>query len=224
MKDTTAYKIFHDIDFNEFPWSILKPVKTHIYPITSLFTVETPYAKFYLDDMVKVTNIDEYCLDDLRPDDVVMDIGACIGSFSLKVHNKVKRVYAFEPIMSHRLKNNIKLNNAWNIDVISWGIGEGYEIIKWAGYEKRVITLPLPSMIRRCGGQVDFLKLDCEGAEYCIKPEELKKIRRIEAEVHKTKNHDPNDFLITLYEAGFDYTYAKLTENTIVVHAHNKKM
>lgn len=227
MKDTTAYKIFHDIDFNKFPFSLLKPLKTHLYPITSLFIVETPCAKFYLDDMVKVTNTDEYSLDDLRPDDVVLDIGACIGGFALRVHNQVKKVYAVEPIMIKRLERNIKLNRAKNIESYTMALGDtgdklNIQTIQWAGYEviKRVYTLH--QIIDICGDHVDFLKLDAEGAEYCIKPEELKGIRRIEAEVHRTKEHECYEFINTLICAGFDYE-AVHGEDLMIVHAWRKE-
>jgi len=44
---------------------------------------------------------------------------------------------------------------------------------------------------------VDFLKMDCEGAEWFIEPEELKGIRRIEAEVHldRKKRKTADDFV-----------------------------
>lgn len=241
MKDTAAYKIFHGIDFNKFPLSLLIPLKTHLYPITSLFVVETPYARFYLDDMVKVTNVDEYCLEDLRPDDVVLDIGACIGGFSLKVHKQVKKVYAVEPIMAKRLRRNIKLNNAENIKVLDLGLGlwwlkkVQYRNIKWAGYNKRTVIQTLPQIIKSCGSHIDFIKIDCEGAEYCIKPEELNGIRRIEAELHRVSEdvsnsidkhasieHTPYDFLRTLDKAGFSYQYRELTEELMIVHAWRK--
>ena len=64
------------------------------------------------------------------------------------------------------------------------------------------------------------IKLDAEGAEWCIKPEELKGIRRIEAEIHKTKEHECHEFLTTLHEAGFKYQAEYIhDEYLMIVHA-----
>ena len=52
-----------------------------------------------------------------------------------------------------------------------------------------------------CGG-CDFLKINCEGAEWGIKPEELKGIRRIEMMVH-IKRNNINNMVSMLYQLGY---------------------
>lgn len=54
----------------------------------------------------------EYSYEDLRPSDILLDIGANIGVFSLKVRNRVRKVFAVEPLFIEELQQNINLNNA----------------------------------------------------------------------------------------------------------------
>jgi FkbM family methyltransferase len=223
MKDTTAYKLFHDLNFYKYPLKILRPIKNQMYPLTSKFIVETPYANFYLDDMVKVTSIDEYDFNDFRSGDVVLDIGACIGSFSLKTryYTHVKKIYSIEPVMCNRLKRNIILNNADNIYPIDMGIGtKKREKISWGGYTVMAYTLPLSELIELCGGKIDVLKIDCEGSEYTVTPSDLDGIRRIEAEVHLTHDHTFKEFLDVLDKSGFVYEYRMLWKEAMIVHAY----
>lgn len=186
--------------------------------------VEVEGIKFYLDDMfdnINSVNTD-YNLDDLRSTDIVLDIGANIGAFSLKVAPKVKHVYAIEPTMTDRLLKNIELNKINNITVIMGALGNGNVTdINWMNYKCKLKSNTLSEFINLCGGHVDFLKCDCEGAEWVIKPEELMKIRRIEAEIHMFKNMPHvNEFLPILDSSGFKYNITDLNNDVaIIVHA-----
>lgn len=83
-------------------------IKVYIRPLTSDFGVFN-----------SVVNMHEYCPKgfEISPDDVVLDLGANIGSFSLYSANIIKggigKIYAFEPMLSNykQLKKNILLNN-----------------------------------------------------------------------------------------------------------------
>jgi len=71
-----------------------------------------------------------------------------------------------------------------------------------------------------CGGHVDFLKMDCEGAEWCITPDELKGIRRIEAEIHNFDGtHNLLDFVDMLSNNGYKYTLYTPREGLLHIHA-----
>ena len=71
-------------------------IKVYIRPLTSDFGVFN-----------SVVNMHEYCPKgfEISPDDVVLDLGANIGSFSLYSANIIKggigKIYAFEPMLSN---------------------------------------------------------------------------------------------------------------------------
>jgi FkbM family methyltransferase len=131
----------------------------------------------------------EYRFEDMKPDDIVLDLGANIGAFSLRAAQMSKHVYAVEPLYTDELKANIALNNLQDkITVIPYGVGMGDKIhIRYENREKLIQTYPL-SKILEMTGRVSFLKCDIEGAEWSIPPEDLKGIRRMEFEVHQGRD------------------------------------
>lgn len=190
-------------------------------------TISDGEISYYLDDMshtIEEAYID-YDFTDLRSSDTVLDIGACIGGFSLKTAKKVKHVYAVEPIKAPELRRNIELNNMQNITVIEGALGEEVLNVKWGGVERSITGMNLSEIIEKCGGHVDFLKMDCEGGEWCIKPEELNGIRRIEAEIHNLDGkHNFNTFLEMLGRLDYKYTYTSFYKYAMLVHAYKNNM
>jgi hypothetical protein len=165
----------------------------------------------------------DYRFNDIRRDDIVLDIGANVGAFSLFVSRMVKHVYAVEPMLTDILKQNVLLNKANNITVLDEALGKGMLKIPWIGCEPRMmIGISLGDLIKMCtcGGYVDFLKMDCEGAEWSIEPHELAGIRRIEAEIHNFDGkHNLDDFLRMLEGCGFKYDYSSPRSGILFVHA-----
>lgn len=133
--------------------------------------------------------ISEYRFEDLKPDDIVLDLGANIGAFSLRAAKKCKHVYAVEPLYTDELNANIALNNLQDkITVIPCGVGRGDKIpIRYQDREKIIQTYPL-SEILTMAGKISFLKCDIEGAEWSIRPEDLSGISRMEFEVHQGRD------------------------------------
>lgn len=194
-------------------------------------TIGTDSATFYVDNDADtiVEVIQEYKFDDVRPSDIVLDVGACIGAFSLSVHKKVNSVYAVEPIMIEPLNKNIELNNAKNITVLDCALGDGPIRTVWKDKSEFRYGLSLQQIIDLCGGHVDFLKLDCEGGEWSITLPEIMNIRRIEAEIHDFDHaHRFEDFEKLLTSAGFDYTKimthrdAMIYRDTMIISAKNR--
>ena len=144
-------------------------------PVTFL-TRDTPYRQ--------ITDVPEYRFNDICPDDVVVDIGANVGAFCIRAARKSRRVTAVEPVTVALLKHNIQANGV-SVQVIDGALGDGKPTgISWD--EQRVITptYTLRQIITLAGG-CDFLKCDCEGAEWLIHPPELAGVRRIEMELHQ---------------------------------------
>ncbi|MBP1928346.1 hypothetical protein J2741_000893 [Methanolinea mesophila] len=132
----------------------------------------------------------DYILDDIQKDDIVIDIGANVGGFCIPAAKLSNYVYAIEPITTDELRHNISKNNL-NVRVIEGGLGNGMpsEVI-W-NKKKTVKTYTFAQIKSICGG-CDFLKCDCEGFEWFIRPSELEGIRRLEMEIHNF-NPSPND-------------------------------
>lgn len=154
--------------------------------------------------------------------DIVVDIGAHIGTFSLFASQFANIVYAFEPISDNykMLTYNIWLNNSKNIipnqkavsdslgkrkiATTSWNTGGHSFYQKGDNYEK-VETTTLEKIVKEYKlSRIDFLKMDCEGEEFNIlfnAPNRiLRKIGKISMECHGvTKRytiHSMADFLI----------------------------
>lgn len=199
---------------------------------TNIFKViGTDKSLFYIDNNIDtILQVEtDYDYSDIRSTDIVMDIGACIGAFSIKVSDMVDIVYAIEPLMICELEKNIILNDKHNIFIFEASLGNGLSRVVWDGKHKNLIGLTLTELINIAGGHIDFLKIDCEGGEHTIHPEEIMNIRRIEAEIHivnqSGKSFRLESFEDILKKAGFEYTKQYLQYGRLMlIHAKNKRI
>lgn len=150
----------------------------------------------------------------IENNDIVVDIGAHVGSFTLFAASKTKNmVYAFEPFTTNFefLKKNIYTNKLHNIitynNVVSNKIGveklflfensREYLIFNRQEGRKSYIDVPsvtlqyiIDNIIGNKVKQIDFLKLNCEGAEGLIllstPIDYFFNIRKIAMEFHDT--------------------------------------
>jgi FkbM family methyltransferase len=185
------------------------------------FVVDDSFSVYHTPGVFNV--IDEvkevYDFSDLRSTDILLDIGANVGTFSLIVHDKVKQVYAIEPLYFAELNRNIQLNKIKNIHTLEYSLANEDVEISYTGRKKLTHGKSLTQLREMCGWHVDFLKCDCEGGEWIIKPEELKGIRRIEAEVHRSKGKHLNDFPEMLKSIGYYVKIDNFNKFTSIVHA-----
>ncbi len=153
----------------------------------------------------QVTDVREYWFGDIRPEDRVLDIGANVGAFSIRAARYSPHVVAVEPVAAEVLRENLRLNRA-KVTVIEGALGDGNPgEIDWDGTRVRVQTYTLANLIRMAGG-CDFLKCDCEGAEWQIRPEDLSGIRRIEMELHLPPiSGPPNKALLEYISRHYDF-------------------
>lgn len=163
---------------------------------------EKYYVSKFIDCVRQVQ--EDYLFDDIKKNEIVIDIGAGIGGFSIPAAKKARHVYAIEPMTTELLRENILLNKAKNITVLAIALGNGsIKKISWGGESKIIQTKKLTEIKRICGG-CDFIKIDCEGGEWEITAEELKGIRRIEMEVHNI-GFPLSQIEEKLKQADFDY-------------------
>lgn len=182
---------------------------------------------------------------EIKENDLIIDIGAHIGMFSIlagKFAPKGK-VYAFEPSEENfnLLKENIELNKMENVVPINKAIAKESGIREFAlspddpaghaiPYEEtnrqkiKVQTINLDDFVKENNiNKIDFLKMDCEGAEYEIlfncSSETLQKIGKISMEYHdvdskRTVAHIKNflekfRFSVLVKTAGDNMLYAR---------------
>ena len=168
----------------------------------------------------------------IQPGSTVIDIGAHIGLFSVlaaRLHKNVK-VFSYEPFPENYslLRENVDINSLKKqIKTFKVGIGAkeekrklyvhrsnsgGHSLYKKSNNAITISLIPLREVfrannIRTC----DFLKMDCEGAEYEIlmnTPDDiLKKIKCIALEYHA--NEDSKILEAFLKKKGFTVRRAK---------------
>lgn len=153
--------------------------------------------------------IQEYHNEDfiIKNNDIVIDVGAHIGLFSLyvSVYCLDGKIFSFEPVKENfsLLNQNINLNNKKNISIFNCAVSSKNELVKvfldnddsghslfssGEHYEKihskSLERIFLENNIEHC----DLLKLDCEGAEYeifeTLPTEFFSKIQKIVIEYH----------------------------------------
>lgn len=167
----------------------------------------------------------------IKEDDIVFDIGANVGVFSLYASLvKGVRVFAFEPHPKNfkKLVFNVNQNKKNNIECLEYALGlknedrfmiegvipGGHKVSKRESKEStegmlKVQSITLNSIMEKLEiDRIDFVKLDCEGAEgeiiSSLGIEGLKRIDKIAVEFHDNHsilNH--NEILEYLKKSGF---------------------
>ena len=134
---------------------------------------------------------------------------------------------AVEPVTTQPLLENIRVNNV-SVQVIAGALGDGKpQEICWDDCRVVSPTWPLRDLISMSGG-CDFLKCDCEGAEWLISPGELADVRRIEMEIHTPPISGPvNPALLEYISRWYDFSLERKPCHDIlgvmgVLHAERK--
>ena len=177
-------------------------------------------------DLMALTHvwlIEEYKKEnfEIKPNDVVIDVGAHIGLFTIYASQFCTngKIYSFEPVIENYqlLLENIQLNNlncvtSFNqavsnsndsIDLFLNNDESGHSMFSKSSKSIIIDSISLQKFfdehqIKHC----NFLKLDCEGAEYEIIKnlplEYFQKIDKLVIEYHMADSHP--EFLIELKE------------------------
>ena len=169
----------------------------------------------------------------IKPGDVIVDVGANIGVFTViasKLVGSHGRVVAIEPNSesAKRLERNIALNSLNNVTVYRAAVTGApgnvtlltgkkailSSIFKFVdgqavgGRAEEVQGLPLADILTREKiDRVDLLKIDCEGGEYEIfdaaKSEIWTKLSQIVMETHSVENRRPAELVAKLRCVGY---------------------
>ncbi len=149
--------------------------------------VEVDGCKFLMNDQVdSVQRIGgNPWFNNMRETDIGVDIGANIGAITVPMAKRMKWVYAIEPLYTDILEANLKLNNLTNVTVIKAGIGypPGPRSVEFGPRSGRMKVHTFEALSKYVG-KIDWLKIDGEGCEWDIDPEDLKGVREIRVEFH----------------------------------------
>jgi FkbM family methyltransferase len=155
---------------------------------------------------------DPYHVEDIYPNDVVIDVGANVGGFTLLAATRTRnRIIAVEPVLYDVLVENIMLNKREKqIIPLKKALGSGEKVYVSWGEGSYADTITLSELLKLAGGRCDFLKMDCEGGEWdgILQCDELDKIGRAVIEYHFFKNdkRDINSLVKKLEDYGFNTT------------------
>lgn len=151
---------------------------------------------------------------EIQPSDTVVDIGAHIGVFSVWAAKQAKKVFSFEPeTENHKmLQQNLALNGLNNVTVTNTAVsadgkpavffisrqntgGHSFHFAEENSIRKEIPTVAFAKFINDNGiSQIDYLKLDCEGAEFSIlfglDDDTFKRIKKIAMECHETDSEN----------------------------------
>ena len=159
---------------------------------------------------IRKHNLGHYAVPEEVRDGVCVDIGANVGSFTNKYSTHFSVIHFYEPFsecyrICHDKFKNMKNVVGFNEGVFSHKTSHylvshlnkdsgssalSTEIIKNTGWNpeeviQEVKCVDLETVLERAGGQVDFLKCDCETSEYYIfNKKDLRNINYIAIELH----------------------------------------
>lgn len=166
----------------------------------------------------------------IHKDNIVIDIGANIGGYTIYSAQKCKKVYAFEPYKPSykKLLDNIIMNDLNNVIPYNYALGfpkgkkkfySNYHSGRNSFYKNpkpelefenhTVSVITLNSFIKQNKiKKIDLLKMDCEGAEYEIlfnlNDKDYSKIKRIVMETHDfIKDKSITDIYYLLKSKGY---------------------
>lgn len=172
--------------------------------------------------------------------DIVFDVGASIGDFAVQASKLAEKVYSFEPSKEafSLLKENIKLNGCKNVLAFNFGLGgengvKTFFVDASRGVISRAKISKVSDFLRmKKISRIDFLKLDCEGAEfeilYSLKRKFLKSVRYIAMEYHeiseRKKGHTVRELAGYLRKNGFRVFMDKEMSETYAGHIYARNL
>jgi len=156
-------------------------------------------------DHIEVLN--DYFFQKITDKDIVLDIGAGAGLYSLLVAKVAKRVYSIEPLLTDVIIENTK--NVGNIEVLPIAFGrDGKEECKYWGMNKIIESKSLRTLLSELNPSPTYIKCDCEGCEWngFMSCSDFKDIRIIDMEYHTQNSKELRKLITRLRNNGFSVT------------------
>lgn len=120
---------------------------------------------------------DEYFPLKIEDNNIILDVGANIGMFTVKIASKVKKVISIEPEPQNfsLLKKNVETNRISNIVLLNYAVSDKEEIVHFgdtggiavvSGTGNPVVAKSLDAVLDELGNpKITILKMDIEGYE-----------------------------------------------------------
>lgn len=173
-------------------------------------------------DFINIIIDDEYGINRLNSISSIVDIGANIGLFSLLASNYFPKatIHAYEPNpkITKYLKDNLDKING-EIYTKAVGLNSQKVFLKKESesrmssilQNKIVDSIPvdqisLSDVLKNIGGQIDLLKLDCEGGEWEILDDKIsfKRVSHLRMEYHLIGQYTLQNLLVKASDLGFN--------------------
>jgi len=188
-------------------------------------TLSSPKEPGIANDIINVILDDEYRVASLpHPPRTIIDIGANIGLFSLWAASNYPdaRIHSYEPnerLWLHAQKNLDQVGATLYREGVGFESGFGRmdsaaesrlgkcELAESDG----VPIIAFSDALARIGGEVDLLKMDCEGAEWDILQDtaSMRSVKRVVMEYHLTATNNSLDTLVQQFgRMGFELLHA----------------
>lgn len=164
---------------------------------------------------------------ELRPNMMVVDLGASGGIFTVLAAKICKQVYAVEARQDsfRELTENIKRNNCADNTEAVWGmVGADSGVFSKEKELRRISEDGIPPRVTLSGivteygiPRIDFLKIDIEGSEFALFRSDtgwLEKTERIAMEVH-SEFGNPAELVLTLQKYGFQTHFVDVNQKTV---------
>lgn len=149
--------------------------------------------------------LNEYYFDDIRNDDIVLDIGAGAGLYSLLSNVVAKRIYSIEPVLSEVFLEQTV--NTKTIELLPFAFGKDNQkvVCEYWGTTKSINAHDLNYILSVVDSKISVIKCDCEGCEWdgfrgC---DDFKNVRMIDMEYHTNKKSDLSKLVTHLQNNGF---------------------
>lgn len=153
------------------------------------------------------TILSDYRIEMLEHSDIVLDIGAGKGLYSLLSSQVVKKVYYIEPIITPKYILGID-----KIEQIPFAFGRNGQNITCDFWNKKkyVKGIDLSNILENISEEITVIKCDCEGCEWdgFLSCDDFKKVRMIDLEYHLKDNKkclydlvdllERNNFIVSL--------------------------
>jgi FkbM family methyltransferase len=223
------YRSFRDWSFKKWFlfWFTKNINRVKIWGID--YYVRNHTWRYKLSDIASIYGIEDYFICPVNNGDIVVDVGAYIGAYTLWAYNKGAQVKAHEPYHFNILEANIEYKN---IDFTICAMVKKIDSNTLLKIYSKTSNPSESSLFYSSGkyslcphttlkwdlecldGHIDVLKMDCEGAEYDIlfnSQDVLHKIDKIIMEYHVPrywgiKNYTVKGLIEMLEKNGFMVT------------------
>jgi hypothetical protein len=161
--------------------------------------------------------LNDYRFEKLRPDDIVLDIGAGGGLYSLLAASIVRKVFFQEPIISEEMWANIEQSKFHFVpfEHIAGAFGANGQKIscEYWDYTVEADCIGLQHILDN-NPEITVLKCDCESGEWegILPCEDFKKLRMMDIEYHLQDGRTEKDLfsmIAHLEDCGFEVSIIK---------------